>query len=218
MIDIKYFVRTMEGRPNILPDYFEKIIDTKHLYVKSYIDALYKISDYNAVLVEDDILLCKNFKKEIEKVIKQYPNSIINFFSNPDVFYTTHYSECFNYNQCTYFPKGLAKELADDIMKIYVPETPGNYTQRYGRLLHITLELNGIPHVVHRPCLVQHIDGKSTYNGTYYNRNTIYYKDYIDELGIDYIDAYKPENRKKLRELLDRDRKEWNTKYKGLSN
>ena len=48
---IKYYVRTMEGRKDLLPDYFEKIIDKEHRYTKSYIDALYQINDYDAVLV-----------------------------------------------------------------------------------------------------------------------------------------------------------------------
>ena len=83
MNNIKYFVRTMEGRKVDLPIDYEPIIDYEHRYVKSYINAMYKINDYNAVLMEDDIVVCKNFKKEIEKVIKQYPNTIINFFSSP---------------------------------------------------------------------------------------------------------------------------------------
>ena len=189
--------------------YFKKIIDKEHKYVKSYINALYEINDYNAVLVEDDIVLCNNFKEEIEKVIEQYPNSVINFFSNPERFFTTHYSEAFNYNQCTYFPKGMAKILADEMMKYYLPEESGKFIQRYGRLLCISLEQLGIPHLIYRPCLVQHIDGKSTFNGEFYSRNTIYFKDYLDKLGITMLEAYKPENKKKLRQLLEMDRSIW---------
>ena len=55
----------MEGRKVDLPIDYEPIIDYEHRYVKSYINAMYKINDYNAVLMEDDIVVCKNFKKEI---------------------------------------------------------------------------------------------------------------------------------------------------------
>lgn len=211
---IKYFVRTMEGRPDILPDYFEKIIDTEHKYVKSYIDALYKISEYDAVLVEDDIVLCNNFKEEIEKVIAQYPNEVINFFSNPERYYTTYFSELWNYNQCTYFPKGLAKTLADEMMKYYYPEgDPKKVKQRYGHLLGISLTNLGKRHLMYRPALVQHIDGISTFDGAFFQRNTIYFKDYLDRLGITMDEAYDINNRKALKKLLDADRAVW---YKDI--
>ena len=210
---MKYFVRTMENREDRLPDYFEKIVDREGRYVKSYIDALYIISDYDAVLVEDDIVLCNNFKKEIEGVIAQYPNTIINFFSNPERYYTTHYTELFGYNQCTYFPKGMAKILADEMMKIYIPEEQSRFRQRYGRLLGVSLEKLGIPHLVYRPCLVNHIDGISTYDGIFNQRNTIYFKDYLDKLGITMEEAYSIENQKALKKLLDADKVIW---YKDI--
>ena len=216
---MKYFVRTMENREDRLPDYFEKIVDREGRYVKSYIDALYIISDYDAVLVEDDIVLCNNFKKEIEGVIAQYPNTIINFFSNPERYYTTHYTELFGYNQCTYFPKGLAKILADEMMELYIPEETKPYKQRYGRLLGVSMEKLGLPHLVHRPCLVNHIDGTSTFDGSFNQRNTIYFKDYLDKLGITMEEAYSIENQKALKKLLDADRVIWykdNEQYKKL--
>lgn len=210
---MKYFVRTMENREDRLPDYFEKIVDREGRYVKSYIDALYIISDYDAILVEDDIVLCNNFKKEIEGVIAQYPNTIINFFSNPERYYTTHYTELFGYNQCTYFPKRMAKILADEMMKIYIPEEQSKFRQKYGRLLGVSLEKLGIPHLVYRPCLVNHIDGISTYDGIFNQRNTIYFKDYLDKLGITMEEAYSIENQKALKKLLDADKVIW---YKDI--
>lgn len=213
---IKFFVRTMEGRPDLLPDYFEKIIDTEHRYVKSYIDALYKINEYDAVLVEDDIVLCNNFKEEIEKVIAQYPNDIINFFTNPERYFTTHFVEMWNYNQCTYFPKGVSGKLADEMMKNYVPEENlKGIKQRYGQLLGTALLVLGIRHLIYRPCLVNHIDGISTYDGHFFQRNTIYFKDYLDRLGITMEDAYQSNNRKALKKLLDADRTVW---YKDIPN
>lgn len=210
---MKYFVRTMENREDRLPDYFEKIVDREGRYVKSYIDALYIIGDYDAVLVEDDIVLCNNFKEEVEKVIAQYPTTIINFFSNPERYYTTHLTELFGYNQCTYFPKGMAKILADEMMKIYIPEEQSRFRQRYGRLLGVSLEKLGIPHLVYRPCLVNHIDGISTYDDVFNQRNTIYFKDYLDKLGITMEEAYSIENQKALKKLLDADKVIW---YKDI--
>ena len=209
-MEIKYFVRTIGNREINIPIDYELIIDKEHKYTKSYIDALYKINDYNAVLMEDDIVLCKNFKEEIEKVINEHPTDIINFFSRPKDYFTTHYTNSFVYNQCTYFPKGLTKLLADEMMKCYIPEERVHRRiQRYGSLLCSVLIQLGIPHINYRPTLVQHIDKNSTYDGLTMMRNTIYFKDYLDEIGIDMTQAYSLENRKKLKELLDADRKKW---------
>ena len=208
-MSIKYFIRTMEGRKVDLPEEYERIIDKEHRYTKSYIDALYKISDYDAVLLEDDIVLCKNFEEEIEKVISEHPNDIINFFTRPNTYFTTHYESTFSFNQCTYFPKGIAKFLADKIMEIYIPEEKCAQPQRYGSLLSLVLVKNHIPHLIYRPCLVQHIDKTSTYDGLNLKRNSPYFKDYLDEIGIDMTQAYYKENYDKLIELLEADRKKW---------
>jgi len=208
-MDIKYFIRTMENRKINIPIEYEPIIDYEHKYVKSYIDALYRINDYNAVLMEDDIVLCNNFEKEVEKVVNQYPDSIINFFNRPELYYTTHYSNIFAYNQCTYFPKGITKMLADEMMTMYLPEDKYPKQQKYGTLLSLVLHNKGIPHLIYRPCLVQHIDGKSTFNNVHQERNTIYFKDYLDKLGIDMIEAFKVENREKLKQMLEEDKIKW---------
>ena len=212
-MEIKYFVRTMEGRECDLPEWVERIIDYEHKYVKSYIDALYKINDYNAVLMEDDIVLCKNFKEEIEKVINEYPNTIINFFSAPSRYYSTHFTDCFVYNQCTYFPKNLTKWIADEMMKLYINESIKPNSQRYGSMLNVVLATNHIAHITYRPCLVQHIDAKSTRDSWCAGRNTPYFKDYLDEVGITMEEAFTQENLDKLNQLLYADREKW---YKDL--
>ena len=90
---IKYFVRAIEER-ELNDSYkqinYEKLIDYKYQPVDSFIEQLEYISDYDAVLIEDDCILCNNFKEEIEKVINQYPNNIINFFMFPQDYFTTH--------------------------------------------------------------------------------------------------------------------------------
>jgi hypothetical protein len=76
-------------------------------------------------------------------------------------------------------------------------------------LLNDTLKALGIRNLNYRPCLVQHIDGLSLLTGIIYNRQSIYFKDYLDELGIKYDDAFKVENRERLKELLEKDKIKW---------
>lgn len=73
----------------------------------------------------------------------------------------------------------------------------------------------GIRHLNYRPCLVQHIDGLSLLNGITYNRQSIYFKDYLDEFNIDYNEAFKNENRKVLREKLEQDKIKWKEAIKN---
>ena len=200
-MEITYFVRTTKSSKfNYDLDYTE-ICDTKNEYVQSYINALKEISDYNSVLLEDDCVLCKNFKEEIEKVINEHPNDIINFFSFPNRYITSHYSTNFNYNQCTYFPKGIIKTFISDMQERY--NSRKNIFVSYGSLLNIILTYKGIAHYIYRPALVQHIDYK------YKERNTLYFKDYLDELNIPIEEAFKLENQKKLTDLLNKDREKW---------
>jgi hypothetical protein len=83
MKEIKYFVRTTNDRIYEYDLEHEKLIDTEHAPVKSFINQLKYISQWDSVLLEDDLILCKDFKKRIEEVINQYPDKIINFFTRP---------------------------------------------------------------------------------------------------------------------------------------
>ena len=210
-MEIKYFVRTTGERQfDYSPLEYKVILDAKLKGTLSYIDALRLANSYNSVILEDDLVLCKNFQEEIEKVINQYPTTIINFFTLPHTYYTTHFSESFSYNQCTYFPKGMTSEIANNMMKTI----SGRRNQSYGAVLGFTLREMGICHLIYRPNLVQHIDGKSVFQRTdrFYMRNTIYFKDYLDELGITMDEAFKKENKNKLTKMLEADRSKWYSK------
>lgn len=200
-LTIKYFVRTTLER-ELNKSYnqieYELLIDREHRPVESFIEQLEIISDYDAVLLEDDVLLCKDFKNRIEEVIKKYPDTIINFFTRPwEHFETGSYNQ-FSWNQCTYYPKGLGKEIANQMRQIYsimlenknILEkkylTSTGYIQ-YGLLESKALENLGLEHIRYRPCLVQHLDLKSLIgNDDEAERTTIYFIDYLDELNVDY--------------------------------
>jgi len=201
---IKYFVRTTGERSfdysplNVTPLY-----DYNHDPINSFISQLEIISEYDAVLLEDDLVLCKDFQNEIEKVIAKYSDKIINFFSRPKYYFqTTLTLEDFTYNQCTYYPKGIGKILAEEMKKIlkWWPSSARLWSQVESRAL---MNL-GIPHIIYRPCLVQHNDHSSILQPGKEARTTIWFKNYLDELNLDYNNLDVLKYRKELSKLRDK--------------
>lgn len=184
---VKYYVRTTLQR-NLNSSYeqidFELVVDKEHKPVESFIRQLREISSCDAVLLEDDVKLCKNFKEEIEKVIEEHPNDIINFFYAPKKWFTSHYTTDFAYNQCTYYPKGVGKILSEKMEEIYKTKK----IKGYDVLEMVALQELGMTNYVYRPCLVQHMDRHSIINGhDLVRRVSPFFKDYLDDLGIDYM-------------------------------
>ena len=213
-MEIKYFVRTTGERKFDYNIPYEVLIDEEHIPVKAFIKDLHYINEYNSVLLEDDLVLCNNFKEEIEKVISQFPNKIINFFTKPELYFTTHYTNRFDYNQCTYYPKGIPEFLAHEITKIYNPEIHRSWAALTNRVL----QNKRINHVIHRPALVQHKDNVSILqNGANLRRNTIWYKGYLDEVGCPNMEeAFSSKYYSKLVACLERDRNLWDQEAKKI--
>lgn len=201
---IKYFVRTTNNRNFEYDLKYTKLVDTKCKPVESFINQLKYISSWDSVLLEDDLILCEDFKNKIEDVIKQYPNKIINFFTRPNDYFTTHESSIFAYNQCTYYPKGITKQIAIKMEEGFKK----NPRAQYDVLENNALKELGITHIQYRPCLVQHLD-KDSLVGNYANgyRRTPYFIDYLKELNIDYKEAFETKNRNRLYDLLTTNKK-----------
>jgi len=184
---IKYFVRTTNERTldeSFSQIEYELLIDKEHKPVESFIKQLEQISDYDTVLLEDDVVLCKNFKEEIEKIIEQNKDYIINFFTKPNDYFTSNYNQFFTYNQCTYYPKDVGKILANQMKKDMLNMRGSGYD---------TIEMRSINKLKlivynYRPCLVQHKDVKSliSKSNSTGNRITPFFKDYLDKYNIDY--------------------------------
>lgn len=185
---MKYYVRTTNERElkqfSFLNPTF--LIDTKHEPVKSFISQLKKISNENCVFMEDDILFCEDFQREIEKAINEYPNKIINFFYRPMVYMQTKEIEgkYFIYNQCVYYPKGIAKMLAEKLEELLKGESDiEKFAKSYDQLQGKALNLMGIDFISYRPCLIQHIGQKSILgNSGYGNFQTPFFLDDIKNL------------------------------------
>ena len=188
---IKYFVRTTNERKldeTYAQIKFTKLVDLEHKPVDSFISQLKQISKYDSVLLEDDLILCKDFKNKIEEAIAKYPNYLINFFYMPMNYTTTHIANTvFRFNQCTYYPKGISKLIADEMEKLYKTDRFG-----YAIIEDEAIQKLNLVYVIYRPCLIQHIGKFSLLKGKErYLRQTIYFSDYLDELGITYDEAYK---------------------------
>lgn len=208
---IKYFVRTTGER--VLNESFSQIdyellIDYNHNSGKAFLEQLQYIStlDCDAVILEDDIILCKNFKKRIEKAISEHPNEIINFFTDPMKYFDSQYSIDFIYNQCTYYPKSIIGNIHRVIIKRHFQNKSQEVMMK--RYLSSTCS----KHYRYRPCLVQHIDNGSLMNhNVNFCRRSPYFIDYLEELGITYKKAYTEENKIKLIDLMKE-------KFKDIDN
>lgn len=143
----------------------EVIFDTEKNATKNFIKMLRSAGDHEALLMEDDIILCSDFVKKINDVVSKRGSMLINFFSRRgrDL---THGSRIepgrsFNYNCCVYYPAGWAREVA-------------NYYDRWTRreqelighgfdyLVADWLSENSLSYFLHVPSLVQHREGLSS--------------------------------------------------------
>ncbi len=209
-MDLKVFIRTTGERKldksieEELKGNYTLLIDKEHKPIDSFIEQLKTISDYDAILLEDDVILCKDFLNEVNKVISKWKGLVINFFTTPHKYFTTYLAlGLFSYNQCTFYPKGVAKQIAEVMEKIKKP------SNQYDTLVNLAMHELNLYHVKHRPCLVQHIDNDTLIQKTNVgNRRCIWFKDYLDELGIDIKKAYTKENQVKLTELMNQKFKE----------
>ena len=204
---MNFYVRTTGERIfNYSPLKYKILVDNNHCAGEHFLESLKLIKDEDAVLMEDDLQLCQNFEQEIEKIIEKYPNHIINFFSSPAQYFSSHFSNSFSFNQCTYYPKGILNKiipLVEELIKNGNKET-------YCWYMDCAIKRLGIPIYNYRPTLVQHIDKKSLIaNSRIVKWQTLYYKDYLDKIGITIEEAIYPENQKKLEMLLQQDNIRW---------
>ena len=204
---MNYYVRTTGDR--VLDSSYSQIpytliTDKEYKPIDSFINALYQINNEDSILLEDDLILCKNFKEEIEKVIEQYPNRIINFFWFPQFYTQTKESKGIVFNQCTYYPKGIAKQIAD--IMINVPRRTDYKKNMYSLIEFQALKQLGIKVLQYRPCLVQHLDTDTLlFDKTFGQRRTPYFLDYLNQLGITYEEAREPLNQRKLTQIMRED-------------
>lgn len=184
---MKYYVRTTGNR--VLHESYQQldyelITDYEHKPIDSFIQSLYKISDDDAVLFEDDLVICRDFVQMLECAVKSYPGQVINFFQNPIKYLPTRVAPI-RWNQCTFYPKGIAAKLARVMESI--PRHTDHTKNQYSFIESDACDKLGVGIVQYRPSLVQHLDyDTELFNMTHHARRTPFFIDYISELGLTY--------------------------------
>ncbi len=203
---MKFYVRTTKER-KLHESYnqinFTELVDVDHKPVESFISQLRKISNDDAVLLEDDLILCENFYEKIYTIIEKYPDRIINFYTNPFYWFETQESDIFSYNQCTYYPKGISEKIAKEMENIlHNPNV--KLKNQYDCIEHFALKKLNIKHIIYRPCLVQHNDKNSLIQSKNIKiRKTPYFIDYLIKLNISYEQSKELNNLNKIKDLSE---------------
>ena len=119
MENVKFIMRTV-GKVD-LSEYIAQIPDlivcrdVKHDAMDTFRMSLAMIGDAPAVNLEDDIILCDNFREKILTEINQRPNEVIQFFSmrKDDLTIGSRYIRGgdFCMNQCFYLPPKMSADL-----------------------------------------------------------------------------------------------------------
>jgi len=137
--------------------------------------------------LEDDVILCEDFKNKVLGEIEKHPDSLIQFYTNRATDYKLGSrfvtGSKFAWNQCTYYPKNMGLEIA----KSY----PDWVEQNNNRLKHPTgldtivadyMKKHKLKYWVVIPCFVQHAEGVSAINPKRARDRSSKY--FIDDMGV----------------------------------
>lgn len=202
---MRYFVRTTGERTldeSFSQIKYELLVDKEHNARKSFVEQLECLAtlDEDVVILEDDIILCKDFDSRLKKCLEETNAKIVNFFYDPLRYYKSRKTRCLLWNQCIWYSKSILKDLSVKMRELYTkhPEQPHDEVENEAvNSLFLSV-------YVPRPCLVQHIDkGSLIQKEECGNRRTPYFIDYLEELRMSYEEACDPENKQKLINLMN---------------
>lgn len=195
---MRYIVRTVDfdekrtenvaKLKEIIPQ-LEVVVDTTHNAYNGFFEACRIANDTGAIILEDDVQLCKDFCNRIESIIyDKGTDKVYNFFEKPKSYFKTSYvgGSNFMWTQCIYLPPELPMQIAS-MHDRFKEERPKKWQgQAYDCLIAYALTKLKTKYWRIRPCLVQHLDFNSIIGSRPTNRQTPYFVDCLEEKGVVY--------------------------------
>lgn len=147
--------------PDVIQSY-DNFTDAGRFKSTSYKNAqqAWRLAEDNpCVQMEDDIILCDNFKSKCLKAISERPNDVIQFFSRrkADLEIGSRYESggSFLMHQCYYLPRGMARHVHEYSIW-YENNCEEGMTSPNDWVTRDFFKLNKIKYWVHIPNLVDH--------------------------------------------------------------
>jgi len=166
----------------------EVYVDRDHDWYKAFFDVCDMIDSTGAVLLENDVALCRNFCSRVEEIIEEKGrDKVISFFEKPKVFLPTAHvgGSNFSWMQCLYLPPGAPGKTRQYFDEFRTTRPKDFYGVSVDLFLRYVFVKEKIKYWRIRPCMVQHLDLKSL-SGHASRRSTIFFIDDLEDAGIDY--------------------------------
>ena len=198
--ELRFIVRTVPGAAdraaNVermreqLPE-LEVLVDHDRDAYRSYERACERIAETGGVLLEDDALLCRDFRARVEAVIREVgPDHVINFFERPKSYFPAGFvgGSLFMWTQCVYLPGGFAGRVFSYYEQFHTERPKKAAGMAYDLLIGYALVKEKRRYYRHRPTLVQHLPFPSVIGPRPTNRQTPYFIDDLAAQGVPYDD------------------------------
>lgn len=190
---MRYMVRTVTWSPERQANVeqmqrqipaLEVVLDEIGDGYASFFEACHRLNSTGGVLLEDDVLLCRNFPERVEVIIaEKSTDRLISFFERPKIDLSTQLvaGSQFMWMQCIYLPPGFPQQCINyyDEFKMTRPQHwAGMATDRL--IAYVLTKLN-LKYWRIRPTLVQHLPFRSVIGSRSTKRQTPYFIDILEE-------------------------------------
>jgi hypothetical protein len=161
----RIIVRCVPERPRFIAYLRERLTNTLFYFhpqrgdMLSYRGALTQAGKTAVVLMEDDVILTRDFRRKLERVIAEHRREVVQFFSmrQADVDVGSRYDRNFLMGQCVYLPAGYSQAL----LTWHWPGEAEQDGSGSDLLLSDWLKSRNEPYWIHVPSLVDHRQGRS---------------------------------------------------------
>lgn len=204
---MRFICMAIEQRSHIV-DYLKlhvpglEVVWDKHRSARlTWLSVLQHMDSDPCVLLEDDIVLTKNFMAKIMEAISERRSDIIQFHSRvkEDLTIGSRYRSGLTYlnNQCVYFPPGFSKKLLlfarDGAESIWEGHPNGT-----DFVMAKFLQASKMRYWNHCPSLVEHLPITSTIDPkrSKHRRSTTFCEPELEGLSVPILPPVKPKGRK----------------------